>query len=310
MILTFTPNPCVDKTIFIEELRLGERLRSSRVTCITGGKGANVARAAKTFGQPVAAMLIVAGPTGAHALDMLKKQDRINCIPVWVEGMTRTITTVLEEPLHRQTAFFEPGPSVSEDDRRQLAIRLGDNARRSKVVTFNGTVPDPAIADIYRDLIPLAKKAGALTVLDTHGAELRHGLEAAPHMVKPNLEEAEEFLGYALDSEDAQRRALDAFHAMGVELVVLSLGARGLLVSRGGERLRVTPDSIQEVNPVGSGDCLVAAFATGLREGWPLDKMAVQGAAAGAANAMSWEIAHFERDFVDLLAGRMRIEAF
>lgn len=310
MILTFTPNPCVDKTVFVDRLVPGEKIRAPRCTCIPGGKGTNVSRAVKALGGETTAMAIVGGHTGRHVVEMIEQQDGVPCVPVWVSGASRTITTVLEEPIHRQTALFEPGPAVTEEETERLFVLFREYAARARVATFNGTVPDPRLRPVYRRLIEIAHEVGALTILDTYGAELALALPAQPHMVKPNQVETEGLVGFPLDSDTARGRALDFFHERGIPLVVLSLGAQGALVSKAGQRFRVTPPAIQEVNPVGSGDALVAAFAIGLAEDQPLEEMARIGVAAGTANAMSWDIAHFEREEVVRIAGEVDVSAF
>lgn len=307
MILTVTPNPCVDKTVFIDELRVGQFMRSQKCTCIPGGKGTNVSRAVRALHRPTAAMVVVGGHPGAHVVEMIEEQDGVHCIPVWVESQTRTITTVLEEPVHRQTAFFEPGSKVEEDEAAHLRLTFEDAIAHAQVVTFNGTVPDRRIEHLYHELIPIAHDAGALTILDSHGPEFAKGLAAVPYMIKPNAAELSELVGYSLESDDAKWQAIRQMHDRGVELVALSLGARGLFASRGGERLHVLPPEIDEVNPVGSGDALVAGFAIGLMEGMSLEDMAVLGCAAGAANAMSWDIGHFTDEDVELVSRNVQV---
>ncbi|MCC6698731.1 MAG: hexose kinase [Candidatus Hydrogenedentes bacterium] len=308
MILSVTPNPCVDKTVFIDKLKIGTFMRSPRCTCIPGGKGTNVSRAVKALGRPTCAMVVVGGHPGAHVVDMIEHQDQVECFPAWVASQTRTITTVLEEPIHRQTAFFEPGSRVAEPEYRSIIEVFERAVEGADVVTFNGTVSDPAINTLYRDLIPIAKVRGSVTILDSHGPEFALGLESVPYMVKPNVAETEELVGFALDSPDARWKAIDFFHEKGITLVVLSLGADGALVSREGERFQVVPPLIREVNPVGSGDALVAGFAIGLVEGMPLRDMATLGCAAGTANAMSWDIGHFTREEVDSLLSQVEIK--
>lgn len=308
MILTFTPNPCVDKTVFIDQLEPGTKIRARRHTCIPGGKGTNVSRAVKNLGYDTTAMVLAGGPTGRHVVSMIEQQDRVRCIPCWVSDLTRTITTVLEEPVHRQTAFFEPGSKVSDDELAALLETFRAAICDAQVVTFNGTVPDSKLRPLYRHLIEIAREAGLITILDTYGAELALALPAQPYMVKPNQSEAEGLVGFPLDTDEARRRALMFFHERGVELVVISLGADGAIVSRQGERLRVRPPTIQEINPVGSGDALVAGFAIGLHEGWSLEDMARLGVAAGTANAMTWDIGHFNKEDIDQLAPQVTVE--
>ncbi len=309
MILTVTPNPCVDKTVFIDDLKVGTFIRSHKCTCIPGGKGTNVARAVKALGRASKAMVIVGGHPGAHVVEMIEQQDGVPCVPVWVASQTRTITTVLEEPIHRQTAFFEPGSRVTDEEAAQLVETFRASVAGARVVTFNGTVPDPNIRNLYRDLIPIAKAAGALTILDSHGPEFGLGLEAVPYMAKPNVAEAQEWVGLPLDTDAAKWEAIERLHGHGIELVVLSLGKDGALVSSGGERFHAVPPAIKEINPVGSGDALVAGFAIGLAEDADLAATARLAIAAGTANAMHWDIGHFERNDVDALVGRVEIRA-
>jgi 1-phosphofructokinase family hexose kinase len=307
MILTVTPNPCVDKTVFIDTLKVGTFMRSQRCTCIPGGKGTNVSRAVKALGRETRAMVVVGGHPGAHVVDMIEHQDGVECAPAWVESQTRTITTVLEESIHRQTAFFEPGSKVLDAEYQGIIETFRNAVDGATVVTFNGTVSDPAIKALYRDLISIAKEQGALTILDSHGPEFALGLESVPHMVKPNVAETEELVDYKLDTPEARWKAIDFFHDKGVTLVVLSLGKDGALVSRGNERFQVVPPRIKEINPVGSGDALVSGFAIGLLENLPLRNMALLGCAAGTANAMSWDIGHFTKAEVDALFERVEI---
>ena len=305
MILTFTPNPAVDKTVFVDTIALGEKHRSQRYTCIPGGKGCNVARAAKALGHDAKAMIIAGGPTGQHVADMIEKDDGLPCVPFWVGGFTRTITTVLEANPHRQTVFFEPGPVPTGTEIEALVEAYREAVAGVDVATFNGAVQDPSLRPLYRRLIAVAQEAGARCVIDSYGAELAMALEAAPYAVKPNAEEAEGLVGYPLDTREAQWRAVRFFHERGVEMVVLSLGEDGALFSTRDAQFHAVPPPIEEVNPVGSGDSLVAGIAVGLAEGWPLEQTARTAIAAGTANAMSWDIGHFDRELVAHLAAQV-----
>ena len=80
MILTVTPNPCVDKTLFTGPVQLGAKIRAPRWTCIAGGKGCNVSRAVKVMGGSTSAMVLTGGPTGQHVVDMLEEADGIPVI--------------------------------------------------------------------------------------------------------------------------------------------------------------------------------------------------------------------------------------
>lgn len=307
MILTLTPNPCVDKTLFIPSVELGSKHVADKYSCVPGGKGSNVSRAVKSLGFETAAMVIVGGAPGKHVVQMIEEDDGVTCHPVWVAGMTRTITTILETALHRQTPLFEPGPSVSEAEKQQLVSQFQEQVSHASVVTFNGTVPDDILGDLYARLIPIAKECGATTILDSHGTEFTLGVDAKPYMVKPNIHEAGEWAGFKLTSQDDCLKAIELYHDFGISLVVLSLGPEGALVSQNGICLRACPPEIEEINAVGSGDALVAGFAIGLHLGDDIETMTRRGVAAGTANAMCWDIGHFAPDEVDKIAEQVNI---
>ncbi|HOC68999.1 MAG: Tagatose-6-phosphate kinase [Candidatus Hydrogenedentes bacterium ADurb.Bin101] len=307
MILTVTPNPCVDKTLFTGPIELGAKIRAQRCACIAGGKGCNVSRAVKAMGGDTVAMVMVAGPTGRHVVDMLEKRDGVPTVPVWVDGLTRTITTVLEEPPHRQTAFFEPGPLTTGAERRRFTDLFREAITQAELVTLNGSAPDPALDTLYRDLLDIAHAGKVPVILDAYGMIFANALQSRPFMVKPNVEELELLFASRLDTREKQWQAVDRLREGGVERVVLSLGEEGALVASKEGCFHVVPPKIDEVNPVGSGDALVAGFALGLTRGKDLVETARMGIAMGTANAMTWDIGSFTRAQVEALKPAVRL---
>ena len=71
MIVTVTPNPSVDRTVFVDALHPGKIMRSTRSWSEPSGKGVNVALALRAHGRPTLAVLPVGGPAGAQLVEML-----------------------------------------------------------------------------------------------------------------------------------------------------------------------------------------------------------------------------------------------
>lgn len=308
MILTVTPNPCVDKTIFIKHLEAGTKIRAPRYSCITGGKGCNVSRVIQVLGDKTKALFFAAGHTGRHAVEMLEKEDGVPCVPLWVSGMTRTITTVLEEEIHRQTALFEPGPIITPEEYTRFLELFRRELSGVALITLNGAASNAGQDTLYKDLILIAHEHKLPVILDAYGAIFEKGLEAKPYMVKPNLEELEGLLGKALPTREAQWQAVDELLSRGITLVVLSLGEEGALVATKDWQAHVQAPAIEEVNPVGSGDALVAGFALGLARGLSLEETARFGIALGTANALTWDIGVFDPEQVERLRHEVIIQ--
>ena len=308
MVLTVTPNPCVDKTIFVDHVELGTIIRGEKATAIAGGKGTNVSRVVKALGRPTKALQIVGGHTGAHIVEMIDTQDGVETLPVWVATPSREIVTVLDTSKHVQTAYMEPGPELTPKEVASVHDAFDAVLGEASVVTFNGTVPCAVLNTLYFDMIQRCAELGVKTVLDSHGAAFAEGVKARPLMVKPNLEETQELFGVTIKAENDILGAIAKYHDLGIRFVVISMGAKGAFASLDGRTLQCTPPKIEEVNPVGSGDALVAGLAVGLMEGMDLEEMCRLGVGAGTANATSWDIGHCTREEIERYARMVRIK--
>jgi 1-phosphofructokinase len=71
MIVTLTPNPSVDRTVFLSDLAIGSVNRSQRSWSEPSGKGVNVALALHAHGVPARAIVTAGGPVGAQLQQML-----------------------------------------------------------------------------------------------------------------------------------------------------------------------------------------------------------------------------------------------
>ncbi|MBN1517157.1 hexose kinase [Candidatus Sumerlaeota bacterium] len=320
MILTLTPNPCVDKTVWIERLEPGRPVRGERCDCVAGGKGCNVSKAVRQLGGATMCALVVGGHTGRYVAELLEERHKVSVAPLWVEASTRTITTVLECEKHRQTAIFEPGSAVTDEEAECIHdqfLGILDALRENEphaplTVTLNGTVPDAKLRNLYARLIPELKRRKVFVLLDSHGPEFAEGLKAAPDAIKPNRQEVEELLGMPLDSEETLKNALTQLHEMGVELAVITDGVNGAAVSRreGGrfQQLRAIPPQVEEINSIGSGDCFVGGLVHALQIGQSLEDAVRLASACGASNASHWDIGALNREEILRLVPQIRIE--
>jgi 1-phosphofructokinase len=115
MIITFTPNPSVDRAFDVAALELGEINRASAVHTDAGGKGINVSRGLTTHSIDTTAVFPFGGADGELLANMLKVGG-ISTVPVEVPGETRTNITVVDER-GATTKINAPGPQLSDDIR-------------------------------------------------------------------------------------------------------------------------------------------------------------------------------------------------
>ncbi len=309
MILTVTLNPCIDKTVLIGKLRVGEIIRADKVRKIAGGKGVNVARVVRNLGESVLALVMVGGRTGEEIMDLIER-DGIPARGVRIADSSRTVTTVLDTGLHAQTAYVEPGHQVTpqEADRFKNVFARLLVAARPDLIVFSGSSPCSAVDGLFAELIESAQRRGLRTLLDSRGEALAVGLRATPTVIKPNIAEAEYTLKRALTTEGEVIEAARDYVRMGIELAVLSRGRAGAIVACGDRLWRTRPPQVEEVNPVGSGDAMVAGLAVGLVRGYAIEDVIRLGMAAGAANAAMWDAASCRREEVERLLPGVEME--
>lgn len=308
MIATVTLNASIDKAYQLAcPLVDGTVMRVE--TCIdnAGGKGMNAARAVATCGEDVLATGFVGGNNGRLLCELLDA-DGIAHDFVHVAAETRCCVNVLE-PNGRSTEFLEPGRPVSEADVAAMREKIAEVAARADVVTFNGSAPAGAGEDIYRTLVEVVRAAGKPAILDTSGKLLVGSLAARPTMIKPNTDEICAILGKKPESIDEIVAAAREVHERhGIEKVVVSLGGDGSVMACSEGVFRGRAPKIDVVNPVGSGDTMVGAFAVAMARGMSVEEQLAYAMSCASANCLTASTGHFDMAVADELRSGTSVE--
>ena len=202
MIVTFTANPSVDRTLEIPELARGAVIRATQTRVDGGGKGVNVTRALAANGHPSIAVLPSGGAEGAQLMALLEAEQLL-VHPVPIAGAIRANVTIVE-PDGATTKINEPGPTLSEAEVAQLTDALLQAARGTDWAVLSGSLPPGAPVDWYATLTAALHEQGVHVAVDTDGAGLPATFAAAPDLVKPNQRELAEASGMPVrDSADA-----------------------------------------------------------------------------------------------------------
>lgn len=307
MISCVTLNTSIDKAYRIDhEIELGQMSRVSEAIDTAGGKGLNAARAVAACGEEVMATGFVGGNNGRYLMDLL---DRDGIPHDFVEVATETRCCVnLLEPSGRSTEFNEPGRTVTADEFRAFRAKLEELGRRSDVVTLSGSLPAGLAPDTYRLLIEDLRQIGVPSVLDSSGASLMEGIKAKPAMVKPNADEIAQILGHSVRSEQEVIDAARELHAQGIAYVVVSLGGAGSIMACDEGTFRGHAPKIEVVNPVGAGDTLVGAFATGLARKLSAPECLRFAMSRATANCLSPQTGRFDAAIAASLMEKTAVE--
>lgn len=306
MIVTVTPNPVLDRTLTVPRIAFNDVIRATAVRLDWGGKGFNVSRALKALGLDSVALGFVGGATG-QMLEQGLNELGIATDFVHIAGETRTNIVIAETAGERHIKVNETGPTVSEKEITAFFQRASDLVQPDDLWALCGSLPPGVPADFYAGLIELLRERGARVALDTSGEALRLGSAAGPFLAKPNAAEAEELTGLRVDGAAAAVQASRWFLERGIELVALSLGEQGLVLSSGRETVWARPPAVRVGNPTGAGDALLAGIIWALAKGLPLPELARWGVAAGTAAAQGEGVSVGTRAEVAKVYGQTRV---
>ncbi len=295
MFLTFTPNPCFERTLQIADFapNSSRRLDIEAVAVSAGGKGFNAARVAARFGAEVVAL----APVGRRQIAWMSElcaRDGVGTAFVPVENDTRVCLNILHRDAASQAAqnteIIENGAPLSLQNGTALLDKWRDLLPHAQLAAIGGAYP-PGCApgfELHAALLcEMAARAGVPVIYDGRGAEFSRALASAapPWAIKPNLEEAAMILGRTIETVSEERRAVRDLRSRGAEVVLLSCGARGLYLGHAGGIEWSGAPRVEAVSSVGCGDALVGAFAAHHLAGAGLIETARWGVAAGSASA-------------------------
>ncbi|HEU4742956.1 MAG TPA: 1-phosphofructokinase [Meiothermus sp.] len=283
MIHTLTLNPALDLRMRLAHPRLGELNRAQSVALEPSGKGLNVARALARQHFPVRAVLPLGGLFG-QVVEQLALGIELAAVPI--AGATRCNVKVADTSSGSVTEFNAPGPTLQPTEWEAVQKSLFAPLRPGDAVVLAGSLPPGLQSDTYAELTTQLVTRGARVFLDTEGESLRIGLEARPHLIKPNREEAEHLLGTPIQATREALEAARALQAKGAERVVLSLGAEGAVFVGPEGAVLAAPPQIQPYSTVGCGDALLAGAVAGLTQGLTWAEVARQATAWAVARAL------------------------
>jgi 1-phosphofructokinase len=267
-VVTVTINPAIDQTIAISNFTPGavNRVQSSQVD--PGGKGINVASFLTDFGQPVT----VTGFLGANNDEIFRRFfERKHIVDrfVRIDGQTRIGVKIIDEELRQTTDINFPGETPSPTHIESLFDILKELAITSEWFVLSGSIPAGVSTTIYREMIKTL--AGKKVVMDTSGEGFRQALSASPWLIKPNVEELQEFAGEKLDTPSAILPIANSLiHQFGISCVVVSMGKEGAIFVEDEETIWVVPPHVEVKSTVGAGDAMVAGIVAAKIRSLPL----------------------------------------
>ena len=259
-IVTVTLNASIDQTAIIPNFTAGEVNRVAREQSDAGGKGVNVASFLADFGHAIAISGVLGAGNQEPFLRLFADKKLIDRF-VRVPGHTRVNIKVADDARHQVTDINFPGVDVPAETIGAVSATIDALAGEgAEVFILSGSLPTGVAPAIYRDIATRLKVRGCKVVVDTSGEALARAVEAAPDIIKPNIDELVGLLGCPLDDEAAIVAAARSLRTRGIGWVVVSMGGEGAIFVTADAAVRATSSPAPVKSTVGAGDAMVAGI--------------------------------------------------
>ena len=319
MILTLTPNPTIDRTIFVRNFRLGAIVRGERETVVPSGKGVGSSLVIHELGGETTVLGLKAGFTGDWHASLLDKGGIPNdLIPAY--GETRTCVVLVDVAAQDQSTISASTLSATPEHLSQLLTLLDRYADRAWGLICAGSLPPGLPPDSYTCLLSRARQQGLHTLFDSSGESLRQGVAGLPHILKVNqveLQALDPSMPVVGENQDHNHSPSDLtrlaerlttrLNEWASDGLIVTLGGRGSLAVTSKGCYHVQPPQVPVVSTAGAGDALSGGIMLARCQGagWPA---ALALGTAAAASVLTNEVtAVCQRDQVEALLPRVGV---
>ncbi|MDE9435844.1 ribokinase [Xenorhabdus bovienii] len=261
----------------------GETVMGKQYQVAFGGKGANQAVAAGRCGADITFIACVGQDDIGERVRQQLVKDNINTSAIGViEGETTGVALIF----------------VNQQGENVIGISAGANgALTSEYFHHHEQVVKEADILLLQLETPLetvqlaaetARKHNTKVILNPAPAQkLSEQLLSLVDIITPNETEAEYLTGIAVKDDVGAEKAAQDLHNKGIEIVIITLGSRGVWLSENGKQGKIVPGfKVKAIDTIAAGDTFNGALVTGLLEGKEIVS-AIRFAHAAAAIAVT-----------------------
>ncbi len=260
----------------------GETVLGGDFLMVPGGKGANQAVAAARLGADVCLVARLGDDVfGRKSLENFQREGLDIRHVTLTSDAPSGMALITVDAAGNNAIVVAPGANarLSPEDvcRAQSAISSAG------AVVVQLEVPMATVECVAE----LAHRAGVPLILNPAPAQTLSGaLLAMVTVLTPNENEAQILTGVEVVDVDAARKAARKLLDLGVEAVVLTMGAKGLLLADGRSMEMIAAEKVKAVDTTAAGDAFTGSLAVGLGQGHSLRDSALFANRAAALSVM------------------------
>ncbi|WP_051117230.1 ribokinase [Vibrio campbellii] len=258
--------------------RPGETLHGRNYQVIPGGKGANQAVAAARLNADIGFIACVGDDSFGINIRENFKMDGIDITGVKMQPNCPTGIAMIQVADSGENSICISAEANAKLTAEAIEPDL-ERIRQADYLLMQLETPMCGIEKAAR----IAKDAKTNVILNPAPArELSDELLSCIDVITPNETEAEVLTGVTVTDDDSAQEAANILHSKGIEIVMITLGAKGVWLSQNGRGEIIPGFRVEATDTTAAGDTFNGAFVTGLLEDLPLES-AIKFAHAAAA---------------------------
>lgn len=252
----------VDRILQIDQLpQPGETIRMQDFSIAAGGKGANQAVAAARSGAQTSFIGAVGQDLDGQMMLHKLRDNQVNTNAIEVMNSSATGQAyILLQATGQNSIIISAGANadVSADQVKanQALIAQADFVMAQFETPLAATIQAFEIAQANRT-ITILNPAPATEALSEELLQLTD-------IIVPNETEAANLTGIEITNETSMRAAADKFFALGVKVVIITLGSRGVFMARAGFDKIIPAVTVTAVDTTAAGDTFIGSLASEL----------------------------------------------
>jgi ribokinase len=253
----------IDVDIYLRVPRLptfGEKIRGQHLGLRPGGVAANVAVAAHRLGLRAGVHGVIGDDEHGRVTRAALEAEGVDLRSLIVDPAATTFLCVvhLDDSGEKALTLADTGCLFPTRDQLDLdALRSSEHVHAAPFDLAAATVA-----------LEVARSAGARTSVDLEPGSIGRGFaDLEPLLGHVEVCFVNHHAAQELSPDGDPHGALDALHAYGPSVVVLTTGADGATVSLEGARVQIPGVATEVFDSTGAGDAFCAAFLTTLHAG-------------------------------------------
>ncbi len=305
-VITITLNPAYDIHCSAPNLELYKRSIAEMVSMEIGGKGVNISRALKANGKESVAVVVVGSSNATEYCKALEK-EQLTYIGVWTEGRIRQNLVFYKEG-EEETRISFNGFVCDESVLSKIEHRIG-NVDENTMIAFAGLIPQGIRIERMKEWLIALKNKGVKLVVDSRSLSFDDLIDLQPWLIKISKEESKNYFGVDIENVEQAAQYAKKACSLGVENVIISMGAEGAVYANGTDMYKVIPPALQAVSTIGAGDGLIAGYIDGYIRDDSTQKILQRAVAYGVATCMQKGTTPPQSDSVEGFIGDVKVVA-